>query len=428
MKKINKVLQIIFSFNLVKVVRNFILYFFSLFIPKSKKFILIGSWFGSRFADNSKYLYLHINNNLQDLGFKKAIWISRDIEIVKELNGKGFCAYQFWSVQSIWYHFRSYFHVIDQSYKDINSIFSIRSKRIHLWHGFPLKRLGSIGRYTNNGLYDETIPFQSESRILTLRKKLNSHGFWSDFYLLGTSVFSAQIMSKTFNVKEKNMLISAYPRNFAPIFKPSLKFLLQNEKDAYQKIESLKNSGYKLFGYFPTFRDSTETLVLGSNDTNEILEFLDTCEINKVKIICKFHSAEKNTGDKLLDLHPALINLSANHDIYSYIDLIDIVITDYSTIGLDFLLWERPVIYYPYDLKYYSELDRKLTFDYKEFTPGPKVYTLSELKKIIIKPLDEITIEYNNKFGNHANQVKRKIFGEFETYDINHLIEEIKNK
>ena len=428
MQKIKNLIQFIKPDNLFKIFRNFLILLVSFFIPKSKKFILIGSWFGSRFADNSKYLYLYINNNLQDLGFNKAIWISRDIEIVKELNRNGFCAYQFWSVQSIWYHFRSYFHVIDQSYKDINSIFSIRSKRIHLWHGFPLKRLGSIGRYINNGVYDEKIPFQSESRILTLRNKLTSHGFWSDFYLLGTSEFSAQIMSRTFNVKEKKMLISAYPRNFAPIFKPSLKLLLQDEKEAYQKIEALKYSGYKLIGYFPTFRDSTETLILGSSDTHEILEFLDLCEINKVKIICKFHSAEKNTGDKLLDLHPALINLSANHDIYSYIDLIDIVITDYSTIALDFLLWERPVIYYPYDLKFYSELDRKLTFDYEEFTPGHKVYTLSELKKIIIKPLDEIITEYNNKFGSHANQVKRKIFGEFETYDINHLIDEIKSK
>jgi len=426
MQKLFKIIQIIVSFNLIKITRNFILYFFSLFIPKSKKFILIGGWFGNRFADNSKYLYLHVNNNLKNLGFKKAIWISRDFDIVKELNDNGYCAYQLWSIQSIWYHFRSYFHVIDQSYKDINSIFSIRSKRIHLWHGFPLKRIGNIGRYINNEVYDKTIPLQTESRILTLLNKVKSHGFWSDYFLLGTSELSAQIMSKAFNVKEKNMLVSGYPRNFSPIFNTSLNFLLTSEKKTYQNLESLKNSDYKLFGYFPTFRDKTETLLLGTSNINEVLEFLDFCEINKVKIICKFHSAEKNTGDELLDLHPGLINLPANHDIYSYIDLIDVVLTDYSSVGFDFLLWERPVIFYPYDLKYYSNLDRKLIFDYEEFTPGPKVYTLNELKKIILKPLDELATEYTNKYGAHANRVKKILYGQFEKYDINHLIEEIR--
>lgn len=426
MQKLFKIIQVIVSFNFIKITRNFILYFFSLFIPKSKKFILIGGWFGNRFADNSKYLYLHVNNNLKNLGFKKAIWISRDFDIVKELNDKGYCAYQLWSIQSIWYHFRSYFHVIDQSYKDINSIFSIRSKRIHLWHGFPLKRIGNIGRYINNEVYDKTIPLQPESRILTLLNKVKSHGFWSDYFLLGTSELSAQIMSKAFNVKEKNMLVSGYPRNFSPIFNTSLNFLLTSEKKTYQNLESLKNSDYKLFGYFPTFRDKTETLLLGNSDINEVLEFLDFCEINKVKIICKFHSAEKNTGDELLDLHPGLINLPANHDIYSYIDLIDVVLTDYSSVGFDFLLWERPVIFYPYDLKYYSNLDRKLIFDYEEFTPGPKVYTLNELKKIILKPLDELATEYTNKYGAHANRVKKILYGQFKKYDINHLIEEIR--
>jgi CDP-glycerol glycerophosphotransferase (TagB/SpsB family) len=426
MKKIYRILQLIFSFNFVKITRNLVLYFFSLFIPKSKKFILIGGWFGNRFADNSKYLYLHVNSNLKDLGFKKAIWISRDFDIVKELSDNGYCAYRFWSIQSIWYHFRSYFHVIDQSYKDINSLFSIRSKRIHLWHGFPLKRIGNIGKYINNEVYDEKISLQSESRILTLLNKLKSHGFWSDYFLLGTSELSAQIMSKAFNVKKKKMLISGYPRNFFPIFKTSLNFLLPREKEIYQNLESLKHSGYKLFGYFPTFRDKAETLVLGTSNTNEILEFLDFCDINKIKIICKFHSAEKSTVNELLDLHPGIINLPANHDIYSYIDLIDVVVTDYSSIGFDFLLWERPVIFYPYDLKYYSESDRKLIFDYDEFTPGPKVHNLNELKQIIIKPLDEITTEYKKKYGVHANKVKKILYGQFKKYDINHLIGEIK--
>ena len=51
-------------------------------------------------------------------------------------------------------------------------------------------------------------------------------------------------------------------------------------------------------------------------------------------------------------------------------------------------------------------------------------YMLS--KKIILKPLDELATEYTNKYGAHANRVKKILYGQFKKYDINHLIEEIR--
>ena len=51
---------------------------------------------------------------------------------------------------------------------------------------------------------------------------------------------------------------------------------------------------------------------------------------------------------------------------------LDILMTDYSSIYFDFLLWESTNSYFfPYDLEYYRDEDRGLIFDYEEFTPGP---------------------------------------------------------
>ena len=53
---------------------------------------------------------------------------------------------------------------------------------------------------------------------------------------------------------------------------------------------------------------------------------------------------------------------------------IDLIITDYSGIYLDFLLVDVPVLFIPYDIEKYK-IRRGLLFDYELFTPGPKPVT-----------------------------------------------------
>ena len=80
---------------LIKITKRFILLLInltvliiSLLIPKSKKIAVVGGWFGERFADNSKHFYLYLNDNLNNLGFDKVVWITRSNEIKKELSEK----------------------------------------------------------------------------------------------------------------------------------------------------------------------------------------------------------------------------------------------------------------------------------------------------------------------------------------------------
>ena len=46
---------------------NFLLGFFSLFIPKNKDLFVIGAREGNEFAENSKYLYLHSAKKIKNL-------------------------------------------------------------------------------------------------------------------------------------------------------------------------------------------------------------------------------------------------------------------------------------------------------------------------------------------------------------------------
>lgn len=241
---------------LIMFVINSIILIFSLFILKSKKITVVGGWFGERFADNSKRFYLYLNENLIDSGFSKVVLITRSNTIIKELSEEGYLVYSTWSFPSVWYHLRAKYHFIDQSPNDINPFFSVRSIRINLWHGFPLKKIGS---------FSGSKQLSSNNKIQKLILKLTTVGFWADFYLLATSEFSAEILGSAFGVDDKKIIISGYPRNYEPISDNPIRYLSEHEKEIYDAIKECQTRGHKIIGYFPTFRDKKKHYYLELN-------------------------------------------------------------------------------------------------------------------------------------------------------------------
>ena len=59
----------------------------------------------------------------------------------------------------------------------------------------------------------------------------------------------------------------------------------------------------------------------------------------------------------------------------------DILISDYSSTYIDYLLLDRPLIFYNFDYEDYLQNDREMYYDYDEVTPGYKAATFDELMK-----------------------------------------------
>ncbi|HCF38358.1 MAG TPA: hypothetical protein DER56_04685, partial [Thermosipho africanus] len=125
--------------------------------------------------------------------------------------------------------------------------------------------------------------------------------------------------------------------------------------------------------------------------------------------------------------HAAFINLPSEADVYTFLNLLDILMTDYSSIYFDFLLWNRPIIFFPYDLEYYRDEDRGLIFDYEDFTPGPKVYTLDSLHALLSQNKKAIDERYEEEYRQKADSMKVEIFGDYNNMGIEHLINQIRN-
>ncbi|MCP4220690.1 MAG: hypothetical protein GY765_39045, partial [bacterium] len=84
-------------------------------------------------------------------------------------------------------------------------------------------------------------------------------------------------------------------------------------------------------------------------------------------------------------------------DIYPFLPLADLLITDYSSIYFDYLLLDRPIVFFPYDLETYINEERGLIFEYDRLTPGPHCFSREELEKEVFTALVDLKDSYKEK-------------------------------
>ncbi len=364
-----------FSGKLYIIVTNMIFFTVSIFVSRDKDVYTIGSTSGYRFADNAMYMFIYLN----EFTDKKAIWITRDKAIRDRLRVKGLEAYLVWEPKGIYYQLKSKYCMVDLSSKDVNPYCLINAVKVNLWHGIPIKKLSCY--------YDKS------SKILNSIKaskwyKLFLPGLWDpkDMVVLATSEQVIERMLPSFPVDRRKMIVANYPRNEMNMrYRGYVIHYLGNEIVSLLKcLQLLKNEGYVVLGYFPTFRDWGED-VFFTADYAELSSFLRFLSDNKVVVVTKFHFGVKRknrqierTKENMNDFGNVIL-LDEEDDINSILPDLDLLISDYSGVIFDFLWYEKPIILYPYDLDRY-EKERGFSVDYGSFNPGKKVYNICELE------------------------------------------------
>ena len=99
-------------------------------IGKSKgrdnSIVLIGAWFGNRFADNSRYLFQYLSENKVALGLTHVIWVTRSSSVCKTIRQMGYECYMMDSEESIAYHKKAGIHIICNSAERELKVLSMR--------------------------------------------------------------------------------------------------------------------------------------------------------------------------------------------------------------------------------------------------------------------------------------------------------------
>ena len=356
---------------IIKHIFYWILYIIS-FIPKRDKKIWVFGANKNTFNDNAKYLFIDIYRKKIPI---RAIWISRDKDIIQELNQMGYESYYVNSFKGIFYCLKAGISVFSHSFMGI-SVLCGGSKKIGLWHGIPLKKMGLD---------------ISHKRVLNRFKSLLSlnHKHCYDIFLSTSSIFT-EIMQHAYNIPKEKFFIASYPR-LQPIF-------LKNDTSFFSSVtllserfqfDTLRNDYKYRYLYVPTWRDDkSDILSVALPDLNLINKIM----VKKSAVfIIKGHELGKS-NDKISNFSNITF-MNSSIDIYPFLPVVDCLVTDYSSIFFDYYLLNMPIIFYPFDKCQYLSY-RGFYFKYNEVCLGTHVNNFEELCHSL---KNDIFIENQNK-------------------------------
>ena len=318
----------------------------SLIIPRDDSVWVFGSNGGGAFRDNSKYLYLH---TVEERSHLRAVWLSRNSAIVEALQESGYEAYHVNSLRGMWLNLRAGYVFITHGMPDVNRWCSGGATKVLLWHGVALKRIG----WDDPGLRRVM-----DKMVQRLKDKI-FHRY--DIIVVPTDAMR-EPFSSAFRVNPEKILVAGYPRND----------VLTNSWTGYDPLEdtaridsvkTLYRNGAVLL-YMPTKRRETSQEVADHLDFDELDQWLANRD---AYMLFKPHPSEPIV---LRDTHSRIIEVSSAADIYPLLKYTDVLLTDYSSIYFDYLLLDRPVVFYPFDIEEYRS-ERGFYLDYEEATPGP---------------------------------------------------------
>lgn len=378
------------------------LYWCGRLFPRKKGIWLFGSTFGRRFADNPRYFYQYCRKFGKETGIRP-IWISHDTEIVKYLSSNGYEAYRYHSWKGIYYALRGKVYLYDNYSKDINFWQSGGGMKVNLWHGIPLKKI------------------QADNKYDKFRHPKNPWERWKNFprnisdekpsdWVLTTSEFMKPVFSSAF--RTKNVFTCGYPRTDYLISDKIDNLLLPKEQREMDIVTGFQRKygkdSAKIVYYMPTFRDS-ETKFFEVMDLGRFQKYL---EEEHILFCVKLHPKSKLRREFAKIMERGFENvliIDADSDPYVLLKITDVLITDYSSVYFDFLLLDRPIIFFDYDREEYISQSRELYFDYENMTPGVKAETTEGLMAALQSSMYP-SEEYIRKYAEQRKSIRERIF------------------
>jgi CDP-glycerol glycerophosphotransferase (TagB/SpsB family) len=333
----------------------FILYYFLYLVPRTNKIWLFGSGSGHSFSDNAKYLFLY-SSNIDDV---KCFWISKNKQLVKNLRVDGRRAYYAYSLMGLWLSIISNVYIYDGRANGINFWTSFGAYHINLWHGSPLKKLDRDINLENSDFFKGYYGRFLEK--LSIRFSMPEWFTISDL-IIATSEKPKNYLQTAFGID--NVIVSGYPRNDVIIDHSLGCSFFSDDSIQFQKV----------ILYSPTFRDTNTDNTQVSIDWERLNDLL--LKENAIFYL-KLHRHDKSI---VIDKGYTNIKVLNNDvDVYPMFKDVDLLITDYSSIFFDFLLTDKPILFYSYDKESYLNNDRPMYDDYDSVTPGYKVLDFEQL-------------------------------------------------
>ena len=362
-KKISKLLDRIFNY--LKIDKDTLLFLgiisVSKFIPGKieEKLILLGGSGGDAFIGNTKYLYKFLERNSD----YRVYYVVKSKKLKKELEKQNIDTLYAYSLETVKKLRKAHYIFVTHGLGDIIPIkFSPQTIFVQTWHGVQNKKLTTKYKKQKTPKWVKFLGLNTENKNIY------------DYFLTPTGTEKDKnIISQHFEFPKERIIPLGYPRN--DIF-------FNKGQNLYEKLRKKYNippRAEKIILYAPTFRD--EKLIADFPLNNQELKTLNKY-LKKIDglFIIKAHPNEKMIEFKDFS---HFRKIDQNADIQELLYITDILITDYSSVYCDFLLLDRPILFFTYDFEEFMKKGRGFYYDFKEIAPGPFLDNGQELIEAI---------------------------------------------
>lgn len=303
------------------------------------------------FAGNPKHLFEYC---IRD-GYLDSYWLTKNRSLYRAMRTRfGKHALYAISLRAVYILWKCRFVFIAGGAK-VATPYPITTKRkiiINLWHGAAVKKIG----YER----DEK-PSDQDSE----RDKLIEWETTLDFtHIIVSSPRESDIVTRRFRLEPDRIWVTGLPRND------------QLLKGRGGRRPDLLPPGKKIVLYAPTWRDTWGTAPPLPLPDLEIGQLEEVLSDHDAALLIRPHPKEV---EQLEQEASAIVAKSKNilfpspedlPDTNTLLPHVDVLVTDYSSIFVDFLLLDRPIIFVPHDYEEYTK-NRGLAWDYWAEAPGP---------------------------------------------------------
>ncbi|MGK7376276.1 CDP-glycerol glycerophosphotransferase family protein [Planococcus sp. 1R117A] len=276
------------------------------------------------------------------------------------------------------YHLATSKYVFIDNYLGILSVIRFRKevKCVQLWHA-----AGAVKKF---GWCDP------ETSLRNNRAQSRFQKVYDQFHYIPVgSQQMANIFAESFHLDSNRFLYTGVPQTDFYFDAAARANGMIKVKRTYPAIE-----GKNVILYAPTFRkDGLSKMELKLN----IAEMLEKLGEEYVLLI-RLHPSVQ--GSSQLPEDPKVISVSNYPHINELLIASDILITDYSSIPVEFSLLRKKMIFFTYDLETYNDTQGLWTEESSHF-PGPIVKTTAQLIQHILA--SEVDYGKIDRFSNHWN-------------------------
>lgn len=275
-----------------------------------------------------------------------------------------------------------------------NAVYPLSSELHHLinlWHGIPLKRIGyaSIDQQTRT----QAIA-QEHSRCKAVIS--SSH--------IDTLAMAAAFYPLSYN----DVWPTGLPRN--DFILRAFDLLPSDLRQESQRLQATLQ-GKQLVLFMPTFRNGQEhaCYAFSAEQRHALHQWLDQ---NNAVLGVREHMADRSGSytRQLQDLPVVALTAAEYPNPEVLYREASLLITDYSSCFIDFMLTDKPMISFAYDLEHYACVERGLFYDLEHVFPGPVCRNFSDLQRALAA-----SGETADPLALASYQWKKRIF--FDHYD-----------